>query len=109
MPIHVVCKESSITMKMCAVFDASATTSTGISLNSTLMVGPTVHPPLIDVLICFRNHRIAVIADVNQMYRAIRQEAIQLQGEMHSLLLKGGGGEHGVAVIHVCWKAFPLI
>ncbi len=52
-PIHVVCKESSTTTKVRAVFDASATTTTGISLNSTLMVGPTVHPPLLDVLIRF--------------------------------------------------------
>ena len=71
MPMHVVCKESSTTTKMHAVFDASATTSTGVSLNSTLMVGSTVHPPLIDVLICFRNHRIAMITDVSRMYRAI--------------------------------------
>ena len=71
MPMHVVCKESSTTTKIRAVFDASATTSAGVSLNSTLMVGPTVHPPLTDVLICFQNHRIAMIADVSWMYRAI--------------------------------------
>ncbi|XP_064396444.1 uncharacterized protein LOC135343372 [Halichondria panicea] len=71
LPIHVVHKESSTTTKVCAVFDASATTSTGTSLNSTLMVGPTVHPPLLDVLIRFRNHRIAMIADVSRMYRAV--------------------------------------
>ncbi len=69
--IHVVHKESSTTTKVRAVFDASATTSTGNSLNSTLMVGPTVHLPLLDVLICFRNHRIAMIADVSRMYRAV--------------------------------------
>ena len=38
-------------------FDASAKSSTGVSLNDTLMVGPTVHPPLIDVLIRFHQHR----------------------------------------------------
>ena len=53
MPMHVVCKESSTTTKIRAVFDASTTTSAGVSLNSTFMVGPTVHPPLIDVLIHF--------------------------------------------------------
>ena len=71
LPIHVVHKESSTTTKVRAVFDASATTSTGTSLNSTLMVGPTVHPPLLGVLIRFRNHRIAMIADVSRMYRAV--------------------------------------
>ena len=71
MPMHVVCKESSTTTKVRAVFDASAATSTGVSLNSTLMVGPTVHPPLIDVLIRFQSHRIGMTADVSRMYRAI--------------------------------------
>ena len=71
LPIYVVRKESSTTTKVRAVFDASAFTSSGISLNDTLMVGPTVHPPLVDVLIRFRTHRTALIADVSRMYRAI--------------------------------------
>ena len=49
LPIHIVCKEYSTTTKIRAVFDASVATSTGASLNSTLMVGPTVHPPLVNV------------------------------------------------------------
>ena len=56
LPMHAVYKESSTTMKIRAVFDASAKSSTGVSLNDTLMVGPTVHPPLIDVLIRFCQH-----------------------------------------------------
>ena len=35
------------------------------------MVGLTVHPPLVDVLIRFRTHCIALIADVSRMYQAI--------------------------------------
>ena len=69
LPMHLVTMESSTTTKICAVFDASATTSTGISLNSILMVGPTVHPPLTDALTRLRNQ--AMVADVSQMYRAI--------------------------------------
>ncbi len=71
LPIHVVRKESSTTTKLRAVFDASASTSTGTSLNDILLIGPTVHPPLVDVLIRFRSHRIALIADVSRMYRAV--------------------------------------
>ena len=37
-----------------AVFDASAKSSSGVSLNDLLLVGPTVHSPLIDVLALFR-------------------------------------------------------
>ena len=69
--IHIVTKESSSTTQVRAVFDASAATSTGISLNSTLMVGPTVHPPLVDVLMRFRKYRVAMIADVSRMYRVV--------------------------------------
>ena len=48
MPIHVVYKEASTTTKVRAVFDASAKSSSGMSLNDTLMVGPTVHSQLVD-------------------------------------------------------------
>ncbi len=71
LPMHVVYKSSSSTTKIRAVFDASAKSSSGISLNDTLLVGPTVHPPLLDVLLRFRMHRIALTADVSKMYRAV--------------------------------------
>lgn len=53
LPIHAVYKQSSLTTKVRAVFDASAKSSTGVSLNDLLMVGPTIHPSLIDVLLRF--------------------------------------------------------
>ena len=69
--MHAVCKESSTTTKLRVVFDASAKSSTGVSLNDQLLVGPTVHAPLIDVLIRFRLNPVAVTADVSRMYRAV--------------------------------------
>lgn len=39
---HSVLKQSSLTTKLRVVFDASAKTSTGLSLNETLMVGPNI-------------------------------------------------------------------
>lgn len=42
MPHHVVIKEASNTTKVRIVFNASAKTNNGISLNDTLMVGPTI-------------------------------------------------------------------
>ena len=53
-----------------AVFDASMKSMSGVSLNDILMVGPTVHPPLIDVMLRFCMHRIAIVADISKMYRA---------------------------------------
>ena len=43
----------------------------GVSLNDSLLVGPTVHSPLIDVLMFFRSWRIGLVADVSKMYRGI--------------------------------------
>ena len=71
LPMHAVRKESSATTKLRIVFDASAKSSSGISLNDTLLVGPTVHPLLTDVLLRFRFHRVALITDVSKMYRAV--------------------------------------
>ena len=71
LPMHAVHKEQSTTTKLRIVFDASAKSATGVSLNDLLLVGPTIHPPLIDVLIRFRFYRIAITADVSKMYRAI--------------------------------------
>ena len=53
------------------VFDASAKTTSGFSLNNQLLVGPTVQPPLIDVLLRFRRHRVALTTDVSRMYREV--------------------------------------
>ena len=72
LPMHAVNKESSTTTKIRAVFDASAKSSSGVSLNDLLLVGPTVHSSLIDVLLRFRLHRIAITTDVSKMYRAIQ-------------------------------------
>lgn len=64
-------KESSTTTKLLAVFDASAKSSSGMSLNDMLLVGPTVHPSPVDVMLHFRSHRIALTTDVSKMYRAV--------------------------------------
>ena len=81
LPMHVVYKDSSTTTKVRAVFDASAKSASGVSLNDTLLVGPTVHPPLIDVLLRFRMHRIALTTDVSKMYRAV--ELVPSDREYH--------------------------
>ena len=71
LPMHAVRKEDSTTTKLRVVFDASAKSASGVSLNDLLLIGPTVHPSLIDVLLRFRFHWIALTADVSKMYRAV--------------------------------------
>ena len=74
-------KASSSTTKILLVFDASAKTTTGTSLNHHLLVGPTVHSSLVDVLLMFQQHKVVLTTDVSQMYRAVlfSQEQRDLQ------------------------------
>ncbi len=60
MPMHGVHKESSSTTKLRVVFDASAKSSSGVSLNDILMVGPTIYPCITDVLLRFRTYKVAI-------------------------------------------------
>lgn len=66
--MHIVRKESSTTTKLCAIFDTSMKTVSGVSLD-TLMVGPTVHPSLDDVRIRFQMHQIALVTDISKGHR----------------------------------------
>ncbi|XP_058448920.1 uncharacterized protein LOC131428879 [Malaya genurostris] len=71
LPHHPVFKESSTTTKIRVVFDASCTTASGYSLNDTLLVGPVVQQDLLSIVIRFRTHCIALVADIEKMYRQV--------------------------------------
>ena len=71
MPMHAVWKESSTTTKLRVVFDASAKSTSGSSLNDQFLVGPTVHTPLIDVLDRFQCRKVVITADVSKMYMEV--------------------------------------
>ncbi|XP_043263587.1 uncharacterized protein LOC122403866 [Colletes gigas] len=71
LPHHAVFKETSTTTKLRVVFDGSAKTSSGISLNETQLVGPTVQSDLFSILLRFRKHNIILSADIEKMYRQV--------------------------------------
>lgn len=71
-PVQVVFKETSETTKVRPVFDASAKSSNGKSMNDYMMVGPTIQQDLFSVLTSWRKHKIAMTADIEKMYRQIR-------------------------------------
>ncbi|XP_062556585.1 uncharacterized protein LOC134221410 [Armigeres subalbatus] len=71
LPHHAVMKPDSTTTKLRVVFDASCRTSSGVSLNDALMVGPVVQDMIVDIALRFRTHRFALVGDVAKMYRMI--------------------------------------
>ncbi|UYV67038.1 hypothetical protein LAZ67_4003743 [Cordylochernes scorpioides] len=72
MPYHAVLRDQSTTTKLRVVFDASAKTSTGLSLNDLLYCGPKLQEDIFNILIKFRTYSIALTADIEKMYRQIR-------------------------------------
>ncbi|XP_066598844.1 uncharacterized protein [Prorops nasuta] len=70
-PHHAVFKPTSTTTKTRVVFDASASSAGELSLNDSLLVGPTIQPKLFEQLIKARCHKILITADIEKMYRQI--------------------------------------
>ncbi|XP_075157719.1 uncharacterized protein LOC142230985 [Haematobia irritans] len=68
-PHHPVLRPQSISTKLRVVFDASARTSSNVSLNETLQVGPTIQQDLVITLLVFRMYKYALSADICKMYR----------------------------------------
>ncbi|XP_061388720.1 uncharacterized protein LOC133323837, partial [Musca vetustissima] len=72
LPHHCVQKEDSTTTKLRVVFDGSAKSTSGISLNDILYAGPTIQPKLFNTLLRFRLFRVALSGDISKMYRCVR-------------------------------------
>ncbi|XP_058826496.1 uncharacterized protein LOC131686248 [Topomyia yanbarensis] len=81
LPHHPVVKEASTTTKVRVVFDASCKTSSGISLNDVLLVGPVIQEDLRSIIMRCRTKQIMIVADVEKMFRQIdvKQEERPLQ------------------------------
>lgn len=77
LPHHCVVKDSSTTTRVRVVFDASAKTDSGISLNDLLMTGPTIQSELFAIMLKFRKHRFVLTADCAKMYRQINVQSNQ--------------------------------
>ncbi|XP_058817243.1 uncharacterized protein LOC131680544 [Topomyia yanbarensis] len=96
LPHHAVYKESSSTTKIRVVFDASAKTSTGISLNDALEVGPTVQSDLISIILRFRSHQVVLTADIPKMHRQVQihdddrkyQRIVRLNSERNAAIFE---------------------
>ncbi|XP_043591766.1 uncharacterized protein LOC122571746 [Bombus pyrosoma] len=91
LPHHGVIKESSDTTKLWVVFDGSASSTTGVSLNDALHTGPKLQEELINILWRFRSHQYVLTGDIEKMYRQfiVRPEDRNYQ----KILLRADNGE----------------
>ncbi|XP_076660298.1 uncharacterized protein LOC143363618 [Halictus rubicundus] len=76
LPHHAVIKPSSSTTKVRVVFDGSAKSSSGVSLNDALLTGPTIQDDIFGLLLRFRMHPFVLTGDIEKMYRQflVREE-----------------------------------
>ncbi len=72
LPHHPVIRKDKTTTKVRIVFDGSMCGEEGVSINDTLLPGPPLQPDLQGVLLRFRRHRIAIIADIEKMFLQIK-------------------------------------
>ncbi|XP_047040813.1 uncharacterized protein LOC124645111 [Helicoverpa zea] len=70
-PHHCVIRPASTSTRLRVVFDASAKTSSGISLNDIVYTGPKLQNDIVDIITKFRLHKVVFTADVSKMYRNI--------------------------------------
>lgn len=94
LPMHGVVKEESTTTKLRIVFDGSAQSSTGVSLNDTLLKGPSLYPRLTSVINRFRSHAVGMAADISKMFREVGLH--DREKDLHRFLVEGSNGEQVV-------------
>ncbi|XP_050494476.1 uncharacterized protein LOC126875568 [Bombus huntii] len=79
LPHHGVIKESSQTTKLRVVFDGSAPTTTGVSLNDVLHTGPKLQDDLYFILLRFRAHQYGITGvDTRVEAQSLRTELTEL-------------------------------
>jgi hypothetical protein len=71
LPPHAFLKPDCTTTKTRVDFDASAKTTSGISLNDIVMTGPIIQQDLLSIVLRFRTRIYSMTADISKMYRQI--------------------------------------
>ena len=72
LPHHGVLKRNLTSSKLRVVFDASARTSSNVSLNDVLLSVPKLQNNIYDLILRSRLHSIVFTCDIRQMYRQIK-------------------------------------
>lgn len=95
LPVKGVIKENSTSTKIRPVFDASAKSTNGTSLNDLYLIGPNLYPLIFDILLKFREHKIAMAGDISKMYREVKLE--DCDKDFHRMFVRHPDGRIVVA------------
>lgn len=71
LPHHAVTKKGSPSNKFRVVFNASAKSSSGTTLNDTMFTGPNLQQDLQELMLKWRQYRYVYTADIEKMFRQI--------------------------------------
>ncbi|XP_062537951.1 uncharacterized protein LOC134206273 [Armigeres subalbatus] len=71
LPHHPVVKQTSTTTKVRVVFNASSETSTRVTLNDALLVGPIVLYDLRSIIMRSQTKQVMLVADVEKLFRQV--------------------------------------
>lgn len=71
LPHHAIVREQRTTTKLKIVFDASAHEKNSLSQNECLLPGPNLNLDLLSLLVKFRQHKIALTADIRKAFLQI--------------------------------------
>ena len=72
LPHRPVIKEDRVTTKIRPVFDGGAKGPNGVSLNDVLYTGPKLQNDIMDILMRFRKHEVALTADISKAFLQIK-------------------------------------
>ena len=76
LPHHAVIRRDAETTKLRIVYDASSKEGkTGTSLNDCLHTGPSLNPLLFEILVRFRENRVALVGDIEKAFLNIAVDA----------------------------------
>ncbi len=77
LPHHGVIRQQALSTKLRVVFDASSKAAPDLpSLNECLHVGPALSPKIFDILVRFRQHNVAIVADIEKAFLNVGIEDI---------------------------------
>ncbi|CAH4020416.1 unnamed protein product [Pieris brassicae] len=111
LPHHCVTREHSETTKLRVVFNGSAKTSTGLSLNDVMYTGPNLQQDLQSLILKWRRFRYVYTADVEKMFRNI--DIFECDRKMQRIIWRNSQGrplqEYELTTVTYGTKAAPFL